>query len=108
MARAYDRLRGVRAMTGGLRLDSVTATGYAPISGSPIATGWYCEYLQDAETGEQFLQVLVAETGWDNAMMSSLAAVVLNNKRHKVNVILPPTGAPLVWMLKANPTGETV
>jgi hypothetical protein len=108
MSRAYNRLRRVRNMANSLRLDKATATGYTQISGSPITTGFYYEYMQDAETGEQFLQVLVAETGWSASMMASVAAVVMDSKRHKVNVILPPKGAPLVWQLKASPTGEAV
>lgn len=110
MRRGYDRLRRVRNITSSLKLYKTTATGYTEITGTglPITTGWYHEYLQDAETGEQFLQILVAEGTWSTTAMTTLAAVVIDSRRHKVNTILRPSGAPMVWQLKANPTGETI
>lgn len=107
---AYNQLRSLRAITDSLRLDKATSTGYSQITGTglPVSTGWYHEYLQDAETGEQYLQILVAEGTWSTAIMAQVAAVVIGSRRHKVNVVLRPSGAPLVWILRANPTGETI
>ena len=106
--RAYDRLRRVRQLTNSLRLERATATGYEELSDSPIRDGWYCEYLQDAETGEQFIQVLISEDAWDTAMMREVAAVVIEKKRHKASVWLAPKGAPFVWQLKAAAIGESL
>lgn len=112
MGRDFDRLRVITGLPTNLTCLKVTATAYAEISGSPITAGWFCEQVKDtfdgAMPGEQFLQILIAEGAWSTAIMDSLAAVVISSKRHKVNTILPPNGAPNVWLLKAEPTGETV
>lgn len=110
-----DRLREIAGLSSDLACLRATATGYAAITGSPISGGWFCENLLDNQTqdapntGEHYLQILIAEhSGWATSMMDSLVAVVIGTKRHKVNVILPPNGEPNVWLLKADPTGETV
>lgn len=109
----FDRLRTLTGLPTNLTCLKATATGYSEISGSPITSGWFCENLLDnnnqgaPQEGEHYLQILIAEGSWSTTIMDSLAAVVINSKRHKVNVILPPNGAPNVWLLKANPTGET-
>lgn len=115
MKRNFDHLRTVTGLGTDLTCLRATATGYAAITGSPISGGWFCENLLDNQTqdapstGEHYLQILIAEhSGWATSMMDSLVAVVIGTKRHKVNVILPPNGEPNVWLLKADPTGETV
>lgn len=107
----YNQLRALRGITSSLRLDKVTTTtGYTQITGTgfPISTGWYFEYLQDAVTGEQYIQVLIAEGEWSTTAMDQLAAIVIDSRRYKAQVVLRPSGAPLIWMLRAEPTGEPV
>lgn len=115
MKRNFDHLRTVTGLPTDLVCVRATATGYTAVSGSPISGGWFAENLLDNQTqdapstGEHYLQILIAEhSGWATSMMDSLVAVVIGTKRHKVNVILPPNGEPNVWLLKADPTGETV
>lgn len=112
MGREFDRLRTLTSLPTNLTCLKATSAGYTEIPGSPITAGWFCEQIKDspdgATPGEQFLQILIAEGVWSTAIMDSLAAVVISSTRHKVNTILPPNGAPNVWLLKANPTGETV
>jgi hypothetical protein len=109
VARAYDRLRAVRSITTALGIYQATATGYTQIEEDIIA-GFYFEFVTDRVTGEQFLQVLIAESSqWTITDMSTkAAAVVLNSKRHKINGKRQPEGAPLVWLLTCSATGETV
>lgn len=107
--RTFDRLRGSRSITGTLRLDKATATGYVQV-GSSIANGWYLEFTQDRTTGEQFLQVLLAESSeWTPASLkTTVAAIVYNGLRYKVNGKRQPEGAPFVWILTCASTGEAV
>lgn len=105
----YDRLRDVRNLSSDLRLDKATATGYTQL-GSDIKSGWYAEFTEDRTTGDQFLQVLLAESdAWTLTDLKTLAAaVVFNNLRYKINGKRKPEAAPLVWMLTCSATGEAV
>jgi hypothetical protein len=109
MIHTYDRLRRLRKMTTGLKMERATATGYAQ-TGRTITAGWYAEFTEDRTTGEQELQVLVAETPhWNPTDVRRYAAtVVFNQKRYKIKGKREPEGAPLVWLLTCSATGEAV
>ena len=109
MSKTYDRLRRTRHSPPVLRLDKATATGYVAVIPA-IKSEWYSEFLTDQTTGEQFLQVLMAESSeWATAKLkTSAAAVVLDGFRYKINGKRKPEGAPLVWLLTCSATGEAV
>lgn len=105
--RTFDQLRSVRSITTSLKLNSTSLTAYAVLE--TITYGWYHEYLQDAETGEEFMQILVCETSeWSKASMDKIGAITIDGRRYTAKVRLRPSGAPLVWQIRAAPTGETV
>ena len=105
---AYDRLRAVRKLPDALGVLSASDSGYTAVAGSPISGSWYCETVREFQTGDQFLQVLIAEDGVNDirGMMNKCAAVVIDARRYKVSIITPPIGAPKCWLLRANFIGD--
>jgi hypothetical protein len=108
-AKSYDRLRSLRGMATCLKLEQATATGYTQV-GQDITAGWYVEFTEDRIIGEQSMQVLLVESSeWETSDMGNLvSAVVFNERRYKLTGKRPPEAAPMVWILKANATGELV
>ncbi len=105
---AYDRLRAVRKLPDALGILSASDSGYTTVAGSPISGSWYCETVREFQTGDQFLQVLIAEDGVNDirGMMNKCAALVIDARRYKVSIITPPIGAPKCWLLRANFIGD--
>ena len=104
-AQNFDACRRLAGVTGDLALVQATATGYGALA--TITAGWDLSRKRNPETGTQLLCVAVAELdAIDPEDFRAASAATIEGRRYKIQTVERPTGAPRVWQLLCDPTGE--
>lgn len=101
MASSYDVLRRVANLAGPLRLMGISAGVFVLLE--EVSTGWHAQYLQDADSREQYAEINLAATGqWDPEPLDHCVGVEIAEKYFPLEGVQAPLGGPQVWQLWAS------